>query len=276
MMSYRAAMELCTQFIDDHLGEKITALELADLTGYSLYHFCHVFRAYFDMPVGDYVLGLALQKSALAILKGKSITAAALDSGFSTSAGFSKAFKIQFGMSATEYRRHFIKRSSENMEPTFVKKEAFSAIGYNIPLKDGKNVDILESGAYWCGIDFKDYAKYHMDRSVNGEIGAWMHPDDVSGDLRYFFGYVSTPEEVPDGFVQINVPAVEFAVFDVQPVSHDIHGGEKLAFEIRKTWKYIFKEWIDKSEYAFDENKMCFEFYHGRNTQIYVPVSSRK
>ncbi len=39
MMSYRAAMELCIQFIDDHLGERITALELADLTGYSLYHF---------------------------------------------------------------------------------------------------------------------------------------------------------------------------------------------------------------------------------------------
>ncbi len=275
MTSYRAAMELCARFIDNHQGEKITALELAEMTGYSLYHFCHVFRAYFDMPVGEYIRCFALQKAALEILKGKPITEAALDSGFSTPAGFSKAFRRQFGMSATEYRRHFKGRSIDTMEPKLVKKEAFSALGCYIPPKDGKNVDILESGAYWCGVDFKDYAKYHVDSSVSGEIGAWMHPDDVSGDLRYFFGYVSASEKAPDGLVQIEVPAAEFAVFDVPPVTHDIHGGEKLALEIRKTWKYIFREWLDRSEYVFDEGKMCFEFYHGRDTQICVPVKPK-
>ena len=162
------------------------------------------------------------------------------------------------------------------METKFIKKEAFSAIGYNIHPQDSQNVDILESGAYWYGIDLKDYAKYHEDSSVNGEIGAWMHPDDVSGDLRYFFGYVSTSAEVPNGLVRINVPAAEYAVFDVQPVGNSIDDGEKLALEIRKTWKYIFKEWIDKSQYAFHEDKMCFEFYQGMNTQIYIPIKSKQ
>lgn len=224
-MDYRAAMELCEKYIAEHSDKSITAQELADLTGYSLYHFCHVFRSYFDMPVGAYVRRAALRKAASDILCGKPIVVASFEAGFDTSAGFSKAFRKQFGMSATEYRQ-YIKRSSDDMEPKFVKKEAFSAIGYNIPPKDGKNVDILESGAYWCGIDFKDYAKYHEDSSVNGEIGTWMHPDDVSGELRYFFGYVSTSDEVPNGFVQMNVPAAEYAVFDVPPISHDIHGGD--------------------------------------------------
>ena len=274
-MDYHAAMALCEKYIAEHSDKSITAQELADLTGYSLYHFCHVFRAYFDMSVGAYVRRAALHKAASDILCGKPIIEASLDACFDTSAGFSKAFKKQFGMSATKYLQYFIKRRSDNMEPKFVKKEAFSAIGYNIPPKDGENVDILESGAYWHGIDFKDYAKYHEDSSVNGEIGAWMHPDDVSGELRYFFGYVSTADEVPEGFVQMNVPAAEYAVFDVSPVPHDIHGGEKLALEIRKTWKYVFKEWLDASAYLFDESKLCFEFYHGEETKVYVPVKAK-
>ena len=96
-------MELCESYINKHIDEPITAKQLAELTGYSVYHFCHVFRAYFDMPVGEHVRRCALQKAAVDILSGKSITDAAFDAGFSTSAGFSKAFKKQFGTSATNY-----------------------------------------------------------------------------------------------------------------------------------------------------------------------------
>ena len=273
MMSYRAGMELCVSYIECHIGDKITAKELADLTGYSLYHFCHVFSAYFDMPVAEYIRSSVLRQSASEVLRGKPITEVAFSSGYSTSAGFSKAFRKHFGMSASEYRRHFKKRSAQHMEPKFVEKETFSAVGYLIPPKDNKTVDTLESGAYWSGVDLKDYAKYHTDSSANGEIGAWMHPDGISGELSYFFGYISASDDVPEGLIRISVPAAEYAVFDVQPVTHDIHGGEKIALEIRKTWKYVFKEWLDQSKYAFDESKMCFEFYHGRDTQIFVPVT---
>jgi AraC family transcriptional regulator len=275
MMSYRAAMENCVIFIDSHIGESINASTLADITGYSLYHFCHVFRAYFDMSVGEYVRCRSLQKAVSDILTGKPITAAAFDSGFSTSAGFSKAFKKQYGISATEYRRQYFKRSSDNMDPAIIKKDSFSAVGYNITPKDGNNVDILEAGAYWCGIDIKDYAKCHMENSQNGEIGLWIHPDCVSGELRYFFGYITDTDQETKSLEHINIPAADYAVFDVPTVSPDIHGGEKLALEICKMWKYIFKEWLDRSKYIFDEDKMCFEFYHGRDTQIYVPIKRK-
>lgn len=271
-MDYRIAMEFCEKYINEHTDDLITAQELADITGYSLYHFCHVFRAYFNMSVGEYVRCRALQRAASDILLGKSITDAALDSGFNTSAGFYKAFRKQFGVNATEFCRNNKKRSGDHMKPKLLKKEAFSAIGYSIAPKNDEKVDILESGAYWYGVDFKDYEKYHADSSQKGEIGAWTHPGNVNGDLKYFFGYISDTGDCPEGFIKINVPAAEYAVFDVPSIAHNIHGGENLALEIRKTWKYIFKEWMDKSAYKFDEDKMCFEFYYGKDTQIYVPV----
>ena len=161
------------------------------------------------------------------------------------------------------------------MEPKIVQKEAFSAVGCEIQPKNGEQVDVLASGAYWSGADCGSYAKIHEGGTGKGEIGAWMHPDGVSGELRYFFGAVSDGD-APEGFVKLDVPAARYAVFDVPPVSGDIHGGEALAREVRKTWKHIFKEWMDRSAWRFDERGMCFEFYRGKTTQIFVPVKAKE
>jgi len=272
-MDYRTAMELCQKTVDGHADRWVRAQELADLTGYSLYHFCHVFRAYFGLSVGAYVRARALDRAAADILAGKSVTDAALDCGFDTPAGFSKAFKKQFGVSAVRYRQ--TERSRIGMEPKIVQKEAFSAVGCEIQPQNGEQVDVLESGAYWSGADCGSYAKIHESGTGKGEIGAWMHPDGVSGELRYFFGAVSGGG-APEGFVKLDVPAARYAVFDVPPVSAESHGGEALAREVRKTWKYIFKEWMDRSVWRFDERGMCFEFYRGRTTQIFVPVKAKE
>ena len=272
-MDYQDAMEICREHIFEHYGEPVTARELADMTGYSLYHFCYVFRAYFDMSVGEYVRVYALNRAAADILGGKPILTASLDAGFDTAAGFSKAFKKQFGMSATEYRKQHLKRRSEFMEFTIEKKSAFSAIGYFIE-PQAEKVDILESGAYWYGADFSGHPQYPTDSSVNGEVGMWTHPDDVNGELKYFFGYIADTA-APPNFVKSEIPAAEYAVFVVQAAKTFTNGGQELAENIRTTWKYVFKEWFGTSAYVFDEGKVCFEFYHGEVTKIYVPVKAK-
>ena len=73
VLDYRTAMEMCEEHINKHTGhtgEFVTAKDLADMSGYSVYHFCHVFRAYFDMSVGEYVRRCALNKAASDILSG--------------------------------------------------------------------------------------------------------------------------------------------------------------------------------------------------------------
>ena len=269
-MGYRDDMEICKEYIFKNYGETVTARELADMTGYSLYHFCHVFRAYFDMSVGEYIRRFALNKAAADILDGRPIIEASLDAGFDTAAGFSKAFRKQFGMSATEYKKQQQKRSYSTMEFTLEKKGAFSANGYYIA-PHGEKIDVLESGAYWLGINFSGHPTYPIDSAVNGEVGMWTHPDEASGELKYFFGYIAD-DAAPEGFEKTEIPAAEYAVFTVPAAKSFENGGEELANNIRSTWKYIFKEWLDASAYAFDEGKVCFEFYHGEVTKIYVPV----
>ena len=68
--------------------------------------------------------------------------------------------------------------------------------------------------------------------------------------------------------VLLDIPSAEYAVFLV-PRGASV---EEVGANVRKTWKYIFSEWFDQSEYQFDSAKIDFEYYLGKDAFIYVPV----
>lgn len=292
-MNYKMDMKRCQDYIEAHICEELTPRRLAELLGYSFYHFCHVFRICNNMPIGEYLRKRRLQKAVEALGDGTYITDIALDFGFDTPSGFSKAFRREFGMSAREYRRRMGKQIFDEKKGEMVvkvvitKKDDFKAVGYSIAPKDGNKVDIIKSGAYWLGSDFssvspEDYVK--LTKSGADQIGMWFHPEEKSGDLSYFFGpIVDNFDFVPKGMVTVEVPATDYAVFTTDPA--DL-ANDKEAFcnTIQKTWKYIFEEWFEKSDYSFDQEKFAFEFYTDKNggmdsnhavADIYIPVKKK-
>ena len=74
----------CTTYIKNHLQDTLTAESLASRYGYSLYHFCHIFKICCDMSPGKYIRLLRLEKAKKDILSGMSITQAGFDNGFET------------------------------------------------------------------------------------------------------------------------------------------------------------------------------------------------
>ena len=147
---------------------------------------------------------------------------------------------------------------------------AYRAIGCTF--KPEEEINVRENGAYWHKTDFsavskKDYAALCIPN--NGEIGIWTHPNEKTGELRYFFGpIVGEDASVPDGFEELRVPEAEYAVFTVERASDT----QALAENIRAAWRYIFNDWFDNSGYAFDHGKMDFEYYLGEDSFIYIPV----
>lgn len=263
-MNYIEVMEKCEKYIDEHLEFPPGATELAEFSGYSLYHFCHLFRAHFGVSVGEYIKRKKLKKAAENIASGMSITESAIRAGYETPSGFAKAFRKEYGTNATEYRRNIA--NNDCMKPFFIEKEGFSAVGYCIiPPEEIKSEDY---GAYWKKIDFRKYHAYPENLEDFGEVAAWIRPDEKGGELSYFFGFETTCETAPEGFAVINVPKAEYAVFEAEVSVFD----EKLTDELKKLWKYIFDEWFPKSGKTFDEGKMCFEFYKGEKSSIYIPV----
>ena len=256
------------EYIDEHIAEDMTALELSKKAGYSFYHFCHLFKSCTGYSIGSYLRRRRLEFAAKELHGGGSITEIANKYGFDTSAGFTKAFKKLYDVSPSEYKNL---KGGFTMTPTMKKMATFTAIGYSLaPPED--NVDTLDSSAYWLGKDFssvseEDYAKLCVPN--HGEIGAWMHPDEVSGDFYYFFGpMVSDKSFVPDGLTVLDVPEAEYAVFTVPAAENP----KDLNANIRSTMKDIFTKWIDSSDYSLAENKIIFEYYLNKDTFIYVPV----
>ena len=249
--------------------QKSKFFNLADMFGYSLYHFCHLFRAHFGVSIGEYILKCRLEHAAKSIQNGMSITNAAMRVGYDTPSGFAKAFRKMYGMNASEYIRTLSNTVKEvlHMDVKFEKKDAFSALGYCIK-PDDSNIRVKENGAYWSKLDFGKYPKYPANLKDNGEVAAWIHPDEINGGLSYFFGFETKTDTAPDGFVKLDIPTASYAVFEVPANVSDSDFAEK----IKSAWKYIFDEWFDASDKKFDESKMCFEYYLGEKAYIYIPI----
>ena len=267
------SIERIIEYIDEHISEDITAVELANTAGYSFYHFCHLFKSCTGIPPGLYLRKRRLESAASHLSDGGSVTEAAFKYGFETHAGFTKAFRKHYGIPPVEYKTK--KGGLFQMNPEIKKMASFTAIGYSLAPPDG-DFDILDSSAYWIGKDFslvskEDYAR--LNSIDHGEVGAWMHPDEVSGAFYYFFGpIVKDTDFIPDGMVVLDVPEAEYAVFTVPEAGSP----EELNANIRKTTKSIFTEWLDSSGYALTLDKILFEYYMGKDTFIYVPVNADK
>lgn len=92
-------------YIEENLRGELTAGELAELAGYSMYHYCRLFRRATGMSVGHYILRRRLLHGGYDIARGSSGIDTALRYGFDTYAGFYRAFVREFGCTPSEYQR---------------------------------------------------------------------------------------------------------------------------------------------------------------------------
>ena len=267
-MGYREDMARCRDYIAEHLQEELTPAELAEQFGYSFYHFCHVFRSVNGMAVAEYLRDRRLCAAARQLMLGSSVTETAMDSGFDTVSGFTRAFTRKFGIAPSVYKK--LKGAKFVMKPEIKNFPAFTAVGY--VLNPESEIDVRENGAYWLGKDFsgvskEDYAK--LSAAGRGEVGLWMHPEEMSDELYYFFGpVVESKSFAPAGMETLDIPEAEYAVFRVAKGAD----ASALHENVKKTWRFIFNDWFDNSGYVFDHTKFDFEYYLGEETYIYVSI----
>jgi AraC family transcriptional regulator len=105
-MNYRACIQESLDYIEDHLKDDLTAETLARIAGFSPYHYYRVFQAYVGKPVMEYIRCRRLAYAVVELAQGRRILDIALDYGFETHNGFSKAFRKLYGCSPETYRLH--------------------------------------------------------------------------------------------------------------------------------------------------------------------------
>jgi AraC family transcriptional regulator len=292
-VNYRDDISRCIDYIEEHIKENITADEIALKAGYSLYHFCRVFHISTGQPLMEYVRGRKLSLARMDLLKDTKILTIAMDYGFDTASGFSKAFRSEFGYSPTQYvarmKDYMIAEKLDEiggyyMKPEIKNKKAFQVAGYGIKtnIASGFTKDIA---AYWENYDGENLESKlykQLNPPKHGEVCMCV-PSNGEGDMIYLLGViVEDYSKVTDDMITVEVPEAEYAVFTTPPVDTSIekvYDGGDFSNTIKATWKYIFEDWFPNSGYQYDESKLDFEFYdercHSRPDtvmEIYVPI----
>ncbi len=91
------------QYIEENLKTEITAQELADYAGYSLYHFQRLFSSEMEISLAAYIVARRLKNVLYEIAQGYKAVDVVLEYGFATYAGFYKAFVREYGCSLKKY-----------------------------------------------------------------------------------------------------------------------------------------------------------------------------
>ncbi len=97
-------MNRILNYIEEHLEEKLTNKQLADIAGYSEYHFLQLFKAHTGQTVMEYICRRRLFRAMDEIVAGGRIIDVAFRYGFESHSAFSRAFKREFGLSPSLLR----------------------------------------------------------------------------------------------------------------------------------------------------------------------------
>ncbi|MCL1795984.1 MAG: AraC family transcriptional regulator [Clostridia bacterium] len=101
-----AAVSRMQLYIESHVGEKITLDALCDAAGYSKYHASRMFKELTGMTAFETIRALRLTRAARALLsRGDSVLDIALENGYDSHDGFTRAFSRLFKITPKRYGR---------------------------------------------------------------------------------------------------------------------------------------------------------------------------
>ena len=106
-MDNREIIQSSIDYIEENLKTVITAHELSENAGFSIFHYYRLFQSAVGMPVMQYIIRRKLINVVYDTSQGQKMINTALLYGFDTHAGFYKAFKREFGYTPSEFLKKY-------------------------------------------------------------------------------------------------------------------------------------------------------------------------
>lgn len=272
-MDSREIIQASADYIDTHLKDPLSVEQLAARAGFSPYYYCRLFSLYMQMPVMEYVRRRRLTYAAADICRGKRILDVAMDYGFESHNGFSKAFRKVYGYSPDEYRRRVSPHRPIAPNPLAEQKVEFSVLpkvrvaeqkGFYVAgmvIRTAPDItSIAQQPAIWQNIWLSEKENKIYAAARPKEHGEYYISFPVQTGLYRLVTCVKIddPETVDDGLYIDWISPGLYGIFSTPPTEGN------LAEAVVDTWHYIFEKWLPASEYALAPCGLDYEFYDER------------
>lgn len=97
-------IQAAREYLNLHYAEDVSLQTLADLVGFSPYHFLRVFRAETGLPPHSYLTHVRIERAKIMLKIGQPISETAMTTGFTDQSHFTHAFKRIVGVTPGQYR----------------------------------------------------------------------------------------------------------------------------------------------------------------------------
>lgn len=261
---YRKRINLAIDYLSTHIAEPVTLDTLAGISGFSSFYFHRIFTALVGETPADYVLRTRLELAANYLIKtGRSVTQIALESGFSNSAVFARAFRQHYGITPSQYRAGIAPKTRPDLASPLTEPHAHEFIIHEVSLKNLPHISVIYIACYE-GYDIRMIcraweklerwaAMQSLDLSASQAIGISLDDPLITRQNKCrYYACLSTaaPVRATPPVNTLTIPAARYAVCHA----------ESPAMELRLLYHALFHDWLPDSGYQ-PANSLPFEVY---------------
>ncbi|HEX7641324.1 MAG TPA: AraC family transcriptional regulator [Burkholderiaceae bacterium] len=257
--AYTRRIDRVIDHLRANLHRPVKLDELAEVACLSEFHFHRIFKAISGETVNNFTSRLRLEKATrLLRYSERSLTAIALDCGFSSPSTFSRAFQSGYGITPSGYRK------GGELNNSKICKEAAPGLGYVLPMSEEERraafpVRVMDfprrQAAY---IRVTNTTRMETVQAAFKAMVGWaksqpgyaqgvlfgMSADDPHVTPPHLYRYevcfaTSGPFACAEGMSALAMPAMRYAVVKV---SGDL-------YRIATAWDYLYRSWLIRSEY---------------------------
>lgn len=269
----RTQIQYVLDYIEEHLKEELDNKMLAQIAGYSEYHFIRVFRKFVHLTPADYIRKRRISEIVRRIgEKNRSISEIAFDYQFNSKENFTRAFKREHHICPTEWKtancslRLFMPFEFEpsKMRPTVSMQylEEFTLIAYPF---DGK----LPPNC-WNRYNAEGWSVRLSGGAIVEDFGAMIW-DNEKRRLNYYIGIKAEAAKGDTAdTLQMEINGGLYAVFETPPAEQ-----HNFVSIIRSTWDWIYREWFPNSGYRRADGfelESYIETSRKYTERIYIPI----
>jgi len=280
---YERRINLALDYIRDNLEGDLSVSAIARAAFFSPFHFHRLFSSMTDETLYDHVRRLRIERAANVLLHSpdKSITDIALESGFSSSATFARAFRDHFGMSASEWRAGGGRKKSKKRKSKSKRGKAFrNRLGYSgsrqqfnpQPRRCRMKVDVQEFPSYRVAyVRSKRGYEQESIREAYETLFRWAGPRGICGPNTKVIGAsYDNPDITPmakcryDACISIGEkvpPEGPVSVKEFPGGMYAVYRYRGKPAELGKVFKSLMSEWFPTSGYQ-PGDAPCLEFYY--------------